>query len=37
MTLTVLDPRTGQRVTISIPDRPAVQQPTVRQLSDRRS
>jgi hypothetical protein len=27
MTLTVLDPCTGQRVTISVPERPAVQQP----------
>ena len=26
MTLTILDPRTGQRVTISVPDRPPVQQ-----------
>ena len=28
MTLTILDPRTGQRVTIAVPDRAAVQQPT---------
>jgi len=28
MTLTILDPRTGQSVTISVPARPAVQQPT---------
>jgi hypothetical protein len=28
MTLTVLDPRTGQRVILSLPDHPAVQQPT---------
>ena len=27
MTLTVLDPRTGHRVTISVPDRPPVRQP----------
>ena len=34
MTLTILDPRTGQRVTISVPDRAAVQQPTAALVID---
>jgi hypothetical protein len=32
MTLTVLDPRTGERVTLVLPDRPAVRQPTPAQI-----
>ena len=28
MTLTILDPRTGNKVTITVPDKPRVTQPT---------
>jgi hypothetical protein len=33
MILTILDPRSGQKVAISIPDVPAVRQPTPAQVT----
>ena len=34
MTLTVLDPRTGHRVTITVPDRPATQPASSAAVND---
>jgi hypothetical protein len=37
MTLTILDPRSGQQVTITVPDGPPSQQAVMKQSSMRRA